>query len=929
MISFSAISSASDAADYYADLAKAAEYYDGAGRVPSRWLGAGAVLQNLHGEVGRDALRDQLAGKVRDADCNARQLGINRAGDFQHRGGWDFAVSAPKSVSIESLVHSNGAVQEAHRRAVSAVVAYLERYGAAARINGQHVATGNLTIAAYDHVSSRSGDPQLHTHLLVANVTHDHGGRARSVSNERLLEHRAAADAVYHATLSRELQALGYSVRHDRAGHVEIASYSPEQLADFSTRSREIEASLAARGQTRESSSAEARQVAALATRAPKNTPETREAHAARWQAQAQAFGLTPAHRDQAAPTPSAWDVARIARDSVREAAEHLNERESVMRPADINREAARASAGRCTWTDIESAMADALARGELIRGEDGRITTRDALAVESETDAGLESGRGDHREVMTGCQFDQALAKFERSRGFALSDEQRGAARMILTGDDRYQGVQGLAGTGKTTLLAFVREAAESQGWRVIGHSSGAEQAATMQRESGIQSTTTASWLLESERDSTAAGDQKVLIVMDEAGQAGSRQFLAALSTTERAGARMIALGDHYQHQSVEAGRAFARGQAHMPVATLGAASIRRQRTDEAKAAVARVLAGDHASAVRGLRTVEVRSAQTSLPADATREQRREAARADNQQVIARLARDFTAMPREQRDKALIITSTNADRVAINEAVRGGLHLRGDLGDDVQVSTLRKADLSAVEAKRSSSYEPGQIVEVRCDYARAQLARGSQWQVVAAQGDLLRVRDNSGRERTIDPAKIQLQAYTREVRALAIGDRIRWIENHRATHADRPLDDGLRVRNGSGATVVAVSSDGQQIDLRTDAGQQIKLDTAEGQKLDHAYASTSYSAQGVTVDAVKIHHNVEAGRHGDRETYVSLTRARDDLTLYTQDIDRAAAQSGVTLEKSAAHDVSGPEWSPEDAPTDRDRTRDRGAGWG
>ena len=898
MISFSTISNAGAASDYYSDVARAAEYY-GEGRVPSRWAGTGAALQGLRGEVGRDALRSQLSGAVRDADGNIRQLGIQRAGEWQHRAGWDFTVSAPKSVSIEALVHNRDDVITAHRVAVNAAVDYLQRYGAAARINGQFVQTGNLTVAAYDHVSSRSGDPQLHSHLLIANVTYDADGRARSLSNEQLLQHRRAADSIYHQSLSRELQRLGYQVRHDRQGHVEIADYSREQLSDFSTRSKEIEQALAARGQTRESSSAESRQIAALATRSPKNTPETREAHAARWQAQAQLLDIQPAERTEPAAQPQGWDAAQVARQAVRDAAQHLTEREAVVRMQDLNATAARMTEGRCEWSDVEAAIDDAMRRGELIRGSDGRITTQAMMRIERETDARLEAGRGAHRAVMSSRQFEAALAKFESAKGFALSDEQREASRMILTGSDRFQGVQGLAGTGKTTLLSFVREAAEAQGWRVIGHSSGAEQAATMERESGIKSTTTSAWLIEADKAPAAAHDLKTLYIMDEASQSGARQFANALIATEKVGGRAVMLGDRFQHQSVEAGRAFARSQSHMPMATLGADSIRRQRTEHTKAAVRQVLAGEHAAAVKGLRSVEARRHQDALPADATREQRREAARADNADVIQRLARDYCSMPKEQRDKTLIVTSTNADRQAINSAIRQGLALRGDLGPGVEVATLRKSDLTGIELRKASSYEAGQVVEVRADYKRAELARGSQWTVIEAGRDALRVRDASGHERTIDPSRVQLQAYSVETRALAVGERIRWTENH------KPVDDGPRVRNGSGATVESISPDGRRITLRTDSGQQIELDTQAGQKIDHSYAATSYSAQGLTVDRAWIHHNTESGQHGDRETYVSLTRARDDVVLYTQSIDRAAAQSGLTLDKSAAHDVT------------------------
>lgn len=926
MISFSPMTSASAASDYYSDLQKAAEYYDGAGRVPSRWLGSGAALQGFRGEVGRDALRAQLAGDVRDADGNERRLGIQRGGDFQHRAGWDFTVSAPKSVSLEALVNNRSDVDRAHRCAVNAVIDYLEKYGATARINGQFVQTGHLTIAAYDHVSSRAGDPQLHTHLLIANVTHDRDGRARSLSNEKLLEHRKAADAIYHAALSRELQALGYGVRHDRAGHVEIDSYTPQQLVDFSTRSKEIEAALAARGLTREESSAEARQVAALATRREKNLPETREAHAARWQSQADLLGLGPAARVGRTAQPTGWDAAQAAQQAVKEAAAHLTEREAVMRPQDLHREAARMSEGRCAWADIESAIEDALQRGELVQSEDGRFTTSRMIEIERATDQRLEAGRGAHCAVMTGKQFEAALARFEKSKGFALGDAQREAARMILTQTDRFQGVQGLAGTGKTALLAFVREAAEAQGWRVAGHSSGAEQAAVMQKESGIESTTTAAWLLAAQDTRPEPREQRVLYVMDEASQAGAKQYLNSLIATERLGGRAVMLGDHFQHQSVEAGRAFARSQAHMPLAVLGVDSIRRQRTEHTREAVARVLSGDHAAAVRGLRTVEVRRTQDALPGSATREQRREAARADNASVIARLARDYTSMPSEDRVCTLIVTSTNADRQAINDAVREGLRLRGDLGDGVQVVTLRKTDFTDVELKRASSYEPGQVVEVRENYKRAQLDRGDRFVVIDAGREALRVRDAEGRERAIDPSKIKLQAYNRETRELAPDDRVRWTENHRCERADRPGEPGLRVRNGAGATVEAVSADGQRVMLRTDSGERIEIDARDGQKLDHAYAATSYAAQGVTVDRALIHHNTEAGRHGDRETYVSLTRARDDIVLYTQNAERAGAQSGLALDKTAAHDIA-PAPEPEQPAPQPTRRHDVGIG--
>ncbi|EQD44900.1 conjugative relaxase domain protein, partial [mine drainage metagenome] len=212
-----------------------------------------------------------------------------------------------------------------------------------------------------------------------------------------------------------------------------------------------------------------------------------------------------------------------------------------------------------------------------------------------------------------------------------------------------------------------------------------------------------------------------------------------------------------------------------------------------------------------------------------------------------------------------------------------------------------RKAALSPEELKRAESYTPGQIVEVQNDYRRAELARGSRWEVSEVRGDLLTLRNEGGRVATIDPSAIKVQAYDRDTREIAAGDRVRWTENHRAQRADYPLEDGLKVRNGAGATVERVSA--ERITLRCADGEQIHLDPRVGQKVEHDYATTSHGGQGLSRNPWW-HFNVEAGRHGDRESLVNLTRAIDSARIYTQDVDKASRQAGIALDKTAAHDI-------------------------
>jgi hypothetical protein len=90
-------------------------------------------------------------------------------------------------------------------------------------------------------------------------------------------------------------------------------------------------------------------------------------------------------------------------------------------------------------------------------------------------------------------------------------------------------------------------------------------------------------------------------------------------------------------------------------------------------------------------------------------------------------------------------------------------------------------------------------------------------------------------------------------------------------------------------------------MNVRLENGQEKALNTDTFRHIDHAYAVTSHKSQGETSKDTFEHHNTESGRHGDRETGVNLTRARESTTIYTQDIEKAAEQSGLKLDKETA----------------------------
>ena len=504
MISMDSIDDAAGAASYYTSHGRAEYYADQ--EVPSSWSGKGAEIGGLAGEVTADDLTRMLLGRVKEGGIEV-QLGRtvtdkdgNKVND--HRAGWDMTFAPSKSVSMEAEVFGNSAVREAHEAAVRVAMGYLEEHAAQTRVRGKTVRTGNLTYATFGHSTSREGDPQTHTHVVIANVTYV-DGKAYSLTNERFMQYRMAADAIYKNDLANRLQEQGYQLEFNSKGKFEIAGYERKQLQEFSKRAKAIEKSLADRGKDRGSASFDSRQAAALDTRQTKNHPESAEVHRARWQAEAAAAGVVQATRSESAGASmiaAKVEARALGAEIVAQASDSLSEREAVFSHKHLVMEAARSSAGRVSSADLMASIAAMEDVGALRVYQATRsatkYTTEAAIAREQWADATIRAGQSAHVAIMAEKEVVSALTAFEASKGFQLTGEQREAAMAILTGRDQAAGVQGAAGTGKTTMLEFVRVAAESKGWRVAGMSNGAAQAAKLEADSGIPSTTVARFL-------------------------------------------------------------------------------------------------------------------------------------------------------------------------------------------------------------------------------------------------------------------------------------------------------------------------------------------------------------------------------------------------------------------------------------------------
>ena len=877
--SVSALTSAGQAASYY----EADDYYAEGGLAPSEWFGEAACALGLEGEVDREQFAALLEGQV-----DGRQLGTTRDSKNEHRPGWDITLSAPKSVSIMAEVAGDKRLISAHVAAVKVALANVENHMASTRVReGGEVrreATGNLAIATFRHATSRAQDPQLHTHAVVINATQDKDGKWRSLEPRAFYQLQKEIGAIYRQELAHGVAELGYRIEPGKDSIFEIAGVPDKVIEALSQRTTAIDARLAERGTSREEASAAEKQIAALDTREAKTHADIRELRAD-WRATADASGFDAGARDRL--VAGAMEQAReietaspelLARQAVAFAAAKLSERQSVMSASTLAREAGDFAFGKAGHGQISAAIAVAEQRGELVprtfldrRGaEFAGFTTPHAIEAER-TMLRLEAaGRGRAEPLaspLTAARTVERAARQSARSGYAWTDDQKRATTDLLTSRDRIAAVQGYAGTAKTTtvLATYAREA-ERHGHTVTALAPTASAATVLGEALGLRGDTVARHLLTPE--GRMAGKDAVWIV-DEASMLSAQDMAKLMASADRAGARLVLVGDVKQLGSVGAGAAFAQLQA-AGMTTTRLAEVVRQTNAETREAVMASIEGHAGKALAALDRGGGKVIEGATPKD-----RFEA-----------MTRHYLSLSPVERTRTLVIEPSRDGRDTLTDLIRAQLASRGELSRDrLQFAALEAKGMTRAETREAASYAIGDVVQFNRDYASKDVRRGEALTVSAVDPERNRVALAGRDGRSIGWHPRQWGAGKAEVfepkpMDLRTGDRVQFTRNDR---------DAGRI-NGLGGTVTGIDQSSGQATLKLANGREQRLDLSHPRDthLRHAYVQTAHAAQGQTAERVLIHADSRSTNLVDQKMlYVALSRARGEAIVVTDDRDR------------------------------------------
>ena len=659
---------------YYLDMVAegAEDYYSGEGEEAGEWIGDAAARLGLDGEVGEDQLVAMLTGRNPvDGEPLLGTSGVPASGSVP---GFDLTFSAPKSVSL--LWGLGGAdvameVKAAHREAVGAALSYMQREACWTRrgAGGSEFVKGNgYLAAAYVHRSSRNGDPQLHTHVLVANATKA-DGRWTRLYHPAIYDHATTASYIYEAHLRDELsRRLGVEWQPTRKGIAEIDGFADEHLRAFSTRRAEI---LEAAG---ENASAASRQVATLATRKPKEADISQVELQQRWRSKADEIGLDREAIEQTlrgqGPRIERYPALTLQQldRAVTEGQSHFDRRDAIQAVADSLRNGAKGA-------DVERLADEFLASEAVIQIADTakgpRYTTRRIWELEREALAAVERMDAE-RATIAG---ELIAARIVESRP-TLKADQRELVGRLLANPERVVVVIGEAGTGKTFAIA-----AAAEGWAQAGIelriAAPTWRAAGVLRSDGLPAVSVATLLSELDRGEREGGEEALAqgsaLVIDEAGMVDSASLARLIEHAERAQAKLVLVGDPEQLGEIEAGGLFRAIAERTDPIRLEEVIRHEHRVDREAAKLIRE--GEGAEAL-GLYVSEERV--TVAP--------------DSEATRAALVRDWHEAY-ERGEDAVMIAKRNRDVERLNATAREVRRESGQLGaEEIEIGEARFA---------------------------------------------------------------------------------------------------------------------------------------------------------------------------------------------------------------------------------------------
>jgi conjugative relaxase-like TrwC/TraI family protein len=837
------------------------------------WLGRAARYLHLHGQsVTREDFGNVLNGFSPKGQKQLVQAGQNQL----HRAGIDWTFSAPKSVSLSAELifpELKQQIFEAHNRSVTRALHYFENNYAEARqtINyvTETVQTGNLAIATFLERTSRSLDPQLHTHCVIANITKRADGKWRALTNEQLHQQKMFIGQVYRNYLAQELQNLGMAVESKPKGLFEIKGVPQELIETFSTRSEQIRQKLPELRKLYPTAQESVLKAMAAQASRPQKVKVSEEELQQHWQQKLIESGYDKEQLRQQVLSEPKLEAKEINHSDL--ALDVLTQTESVIKKEAVLSAALGYSIGHKTIEDVEQDFKNSEKK---LKMDKELYTTQEMQTLEHDLAAYLKDTTNDQVPLLV--RRPSLLLPKDRE----LSADQERTLLSTLTSRDKVSALQGSAGTGKSLLASVIARNYQRAGYDVLPLSPTALAAAGL-REKGLSTANTIDHFLT--KPSLRNGRSRLFIV-EEASQLGSRKFKQILEQTKRFD-RVLLIGDRHQHQSIDAGAIFTKAQQHRLLQTENLRqNIRQQAGPAFLSEVVTNLSEQRVEEAIGLLDRHSRISEV----------------ADGDERLKAVVDKYVQAPPDK--EPLVITETNGQRQQLNQLIRERLVEQQRVAADGNlISTHQPKNVKLGERNLSFAYQAGDYFFLNSSIGK--LNKGSRGEVTAVDHlhNTIEVKvgvNGKLKKMTIDLTNSghHLSSFSCKEQEFAAGDKIVFLKNQ----------SDIGVQNGLNGTIVDIQKDGTMT-VRTADDRILTFNSNDYGFFDYGYSTTSYKVQGSEHSRVIFHADTR-NFINFQSFYVATSRAREDIEIITDNKERLFAQVQHEQVKTSTLDYSSPQ---------------------
>jgi conjugative relaxase-like TrwC/TraI family protein len=905
------------------------------------WQGEAAERLGLTGAVKEKDLENVLWGKDREGN-ELVQARMDENGD-RKRAGLDLTFNAPKSVSIAlELAMANGddelarAIIDTHNEVVNNKLESFEKMlQSRETVDGETkvITTGNMAAAKFTHFTARpvehddgsvTVDPQLHTHAVVMNMTQHENGEWHAIESKAIYNNYMALGKEYRVDFAAKLsERFGYNInitnQNDALFEISLTGNmdkDKEIIEGMSFRSKEIkETAEQLKEEMKNASESELKQHAAWQSRTWKDGEVDRQAMLQQNLERAKELGLTPQMIQKSDRELESIDENMSREDKIKvhlqNALEVLEENTSVFNTHDL-----LSTAGALGMRDsikTEEFRPYMKESKELVSLDKGNYTTKTILKNENELIEAIKDTNAQKafnrthtiREVKEQLrEYNQGM---EEAGKHKLNAGQQKSIELILSSKEQIIGIQGDAGTGKTTMLKALNTL-KDENTKIIGLSYTGKAAQEIEiktaedkdvrkeaekmakssevlEQSGIKSRTVSSFLAGIESEKINKEDYKdSIIIVDESSFLGTKDATRLTNFAKESGAKIVYMGDEKQMKAMTAGDPFRLAKHHADMKTANMNEAIRQKTIDLKHTVS--LLNDY-KAIDALEYMDKKGMVKELEISEDVEDKKEALRVAAVESLKASYFDnsknqLMVGSKEIAVDPLIFTSTNKTKDMINDAIHAERVNREEITELQDTTARATTNLRPSQKLLAESYVEGHdIAFLKEDIKLSEeltLEKGQEFRVVAPskeqiEKNTLTLKDEKDKEHTINLTEhgSKLETFYEKELEVGEGSKIAFTKNDRK----------IGVQNG--ATAIIKSIDDQQVTAKlTESGKTVSFNLNNYQYIDHGYALTTHKSQGQTSERVIAF--LDSNMQDYSSFYVAVTRAEKHLEIVTDD---------------------------------------------